>query len=162
METGGIPEFGKTVRALGEAAKNAAADVSRLVEPTQKQLAKVRGELGRLREEIGALKIGKLPFPTRLLDALNHQLLSSDRDLPARHLRELCEVRDGEEHWRPAIEVAFTRKFAVVVAPEQYEEAERIYHQLREEARGESLVNPAKALKMKKPVRPGSLAEKLT
>ena len=159
VEHAGVQEFAKTSRALSEAAQRAAAEVSRLVEPTQRQLAKIRSELGPLREQIGALRIGKLPFPTRLLDALNQHLLSSPGDLAARHLRELCEVKDGEEHWRPAIEVAFTRKFAVVVAPEQYDEAEKIYHQLREETRGESLVNPTKALRIAKPIRNGSLAE---
>ncbi len=161
LEDGGVPEFGRTFRALAEAAQKAAAEVNRLAEPTQKQLAKLRAELGPLREEVSALKVGKLPFPTRLLDALNHQLLPGGRDLPARHMRELCEVKDGQEQWRPAIEVAFTRKFAVVVSPEHFDEAERIYHQLRDEARGESLINPAKALKLKRPVKPGSLAEKL-
>jgi hypothetical protein len=162
VESGGVAEFSRKFRALTEVAQRAAAEASRLAEPTQKELARVRTELGRLREEVGALKGGKLPFPTRLLDALNHHLLTNRRELPARHLRELCEVKEGEEHWRPAIEVAFTRKFAVVVAPEHYDEAERIYHSMREEARGESLVNPAKALKLKRTVRAGSLAEKLT
>lgn len=162
VESEGVPGFSRTFRALGEAAQRAAAEASRLSEPTQRELARVRTELGRLREEITALKSGKLPFPTRLLDTLNHHLLSGARDLPARHLREMCEVKDGEEHWRPAIEVAFTRKFAVVVAPEHYDDAERIYHAMREEARGESLVNPVKALKLKRSVRAGSLAEKLT
>lgn len=162
LENGGVPEFTKNFRALSETAQRAAAEVSRLAEPTQSKLAKIRAELGPLRDEIAALKIGKLPFPTRLLDALNHHLLSGSRELPARHLRELCEVKDGEEHWRPAVEVAFTRKFAVVVSAEHYDEAEQIYHQMREEARGESLVNPTKALKLKRPVRAGSLAEKLT
>jgi uncharacterized protein YPO0396 len=162
LETGGVRGFAKNFRAVSEAAQRAAAEASRLAEPTHSKLAKIRAELGPLRDEIAALNIGKLPFPTRLLDALNHLLLSGTRELPARHLRELCEVRDGEEHWRPAIEVAFTRKFAVVVAPQHYDEAERIYHQMREEARGESLVNATKALKLKRPVRAGSLAEKLT
>ncbi len=159
VENGGVPEFAKTFRALSEAAQRASAEVSRLADPTQKQLARIRAELGPLRDEIGALKIGKLPFPTRLLDALNHHLLSGARDLPARHLRELCELKDEEEHWRPAIEVAFTRKFAVVVAAEHYDEAEKIYDQMREEARGESLVNPAKV--RKRPIQKGALAEKL-
>ena len=84
--------------------------------------------------------------------------------MPARHLRELCEIAD--ERWRPAIEVAFTRKFAIVVAPENYEQAETIYHQFKAAELGgemgrESLINPMKALKLKKAVRPGSLAEKL-
>ena len=162
LEAGGVLEFAKNNRALSEAAQVAAAEASRLAEPTRSSLAKIRGELGPLCDEIGALRIGKLPFPTRLLDALNHHLKAGTRDLPARHLRELCEVKEGEEQWRPAIEVAFTRKFAVVVPPAHYDEAERIYHQMREESRGESLVNPAKALKLKRPVRAGSLAEKLS
>jgi len=162
VERGGVAEFSRRFRELSEAAQRAAAEASRLAEPAQRELARLRGELGRLREEIGALKIGKLPFPTRLLDALNHHLPSGGRERAARHLRELCEVKDDEEHWRPALEVAFTRKFAVVVAPEHYDEAERIYHTMREETRGEALVNPAKALKLKKAARAGSLAEKLT
>ena len=76
----------------------------------------------------------------------------------------MCEVTD--ERWRPAIEVAFARKFAVVVAVEHYEQAEQIYHSLKPselggEAGRESLVNPTKALQRRKPVRPGSLAEKI-
>lgn len=162
MEAGGIAAFGKTFRALSEAAQRASAEVSRLSQPTQQRLAEIRRELGQLREQIAALSVGKLPFPTRLLDALNSSLLSTGADLPARHLRELCEVKDSEERWRPALEVAFTRKFAVVVPPEQYDAAEKIYHQLREETRGESLVNPGKALKLRKPVSAGSLAGKLS
>ncbi len=162
MEAGGIGAFGKTFRALATAAQAAAAEASRLAQPTQKRLAEIRGELGQLRDQIGALSIGKLPFPTRLLDTLNHSLLSAGADLPAQHLRDLCEVKEAEERWRPAIEVAFTRKFAVVVSAEDYDTAERVYHQLREETRGESLVNPVKALKLKRLVREGSLATKLT
>ena len=161
LESGGIGAFGKTFRALSAAAQNAAAEASRLAQPTQKKLAEIRAELGQLRDQIGALSAGKLPFPTRLLDALNHSLLSTGSALPAQHLRELCEVKETEERWRPAIEVAFTRKFAVVVSEEHYDTAERIYHQLREEARGESLVNLGKALKLKRQVRDGSLATKL-
>lgn len=162
LEKGGIAQFGKTFRALSTAAQAAATEASRLAQPTLKRLSETRAELGQLRDQIAALSIGKLPFPTRLLDALNHSLLSGGSELPARHLRELCEIREGEERWRPALEVAFTRKFAVVVAAEQYDTAEKIYHQLREEARGESLVNPAKALKLKRAPRAGSLAEKLS
>jgi uncharacterized protein YPO0396 len=63
--------------------------------------------------------------------------------------------------------VVFARKFAIVVASEHYEQAEKIYHGLRASELGnetgrESLINPNKAAKLKKTVRPGSLAEKLT
>jgi hypothetical protein len=161
---GGVGKAGEALPALSTAAQNAAAAASRAAGQTIKRLGEIRQQLGQLRDEIAALKVGKLPFPTRLLDALNHNLLARGADLPARHLRELCEVAD--ERWRPAIEVAFTRKFAVVVATEHYEEAEKFYHALKPselggEASRESLVNPSKALQRRKTVRPGSLAEKL-
>ena len=161
---GGVEKAGQTLPALGVAAQNAAAAVSRAANPSQKRLAEIRQQLGQLRDEIAALRIGKLPFPTRLLDALNNKLLARGPDLPAQHLRELCEVND--ERWRPAIEVAFTRKFAIVVSSDNYEEAEKIYHQLKAselggEAGRESLINPTKALKLKKPAQLGSLAEKI-
>lgn len=162
LEAGGVEAFGSTFRALSEAAQGIAADLSKATHQPLAQLAKVRRELGELNDAIKALSSGRLPLSTRLLDALNHSLLSSGADLPARHLRELCEVRQGEERWRPAIEVAFTRKFAVVVSADHYNAAEAIYHQLKDEARGESLVNPVKALKLKRKIQPGSLAEKLT
>ena len=161
---GGVEKASQTLPALAEAARNAVAAASRAATPSQKRLSDIRQRLGQLREDIAALKIGKLPFPTRLLDALNNSLLSRGPDLPARHLRELCEVTD--ERWRPAVEVAFTRKFAIVVSIDNYDEAERIYHQLEKLAFGnetgrESLIIPTRALKLKKPTRSGSLAEKL-
>ena len=160
MEAGGIAGFQVNFSALRDAAQKLASDVSRLAQPAVRQLSEVRTRLGELREQIAALSIGKLPFPTRLLDALNDAMLPRGAHLRARHLCELCEVND--ERWRPAIEVAFTRKFAVVVDPDDYDEAERIYHSMREEARGESLINPMKASKLKRTIRSGSLAEKLT
>ena len=161
---GGVGKAGEALPALSTAAQNAAAAASRAAGQTIKRLGEIRQQLGQLRDEIAALKVGKLPFSTRLLDALNNSLLGRGADLPARHLRELCEVAD--ERWRPAIEVAFTRKFAVVVATEHYEQAEKLYHALKPselggEASRESLVNPSKALQRRKTVRPGSLAEKL-
>lgn len=165
VETGGVARAGDTLRALGEAAQRAAVEVSRAAAPTHNRLADIRRQLGQLRDEIAALKVGKLPFPTRLLDELNDGLPRHGSELPAVPLCKLCEVTD--ERWRPAIEVAFARKFAVVVAPEHYEQAERIYHGLKSadlghEAGRESLINPVKALRLKKPVSPGSLAEKLS
>jgi hypothetical protein len=161
---GRVERAGELLPVLSQAAQDAAAMVNRAGQPNQKRLAEIRPQLGQLRDEIAALKIGKLPFPTRVLDALNHTLISRGRDLPARHLRQLCEVAD--ERWRPAIEVAFTRKFAVVVAEQHYDQAERIFHNLKAsdfgaEAGRESLVNPTKALQRTKAARPGSLAEKL-
>jgi len=162
---GGVGRANETLPALGAAAQTAAATANRAGGSTLKRLGELRQQLGQLRDEIAVLTLGKLPGGhSRLLDALNHRLLSRGADLPARHLRELCEVTD--ERWRPAIEIAFNRKFAVVVAAEDYEEAEKIYHSLPAsglggEASRESLVNPAKALQRRKPVQPGSLAEKL-
>jgi len=158
---GGLAQAEDTLRVLADAANKAAGEVSRAARPTSDRLAKLRQELGALRDEVAALKLGRLPFPTRVLDALNNGLLSSSAEPPARHLCQLCEVKD--ERWRAAIEVAFTRKFAIVVEADRYDEAERLYHDLRGEAgrERESLVNPTKALKLARKVRPGSLAEKI-
>lgn len=165
VDAGGVAKAGETLPTLAIQAQNAAAAASRAGAPTSRRLGDLRQQLGQLRDEISVLKLGKLPGGnSRLLDVLNSRLLSRGAELPARHLRELCEVID--ERWRPAIEIAFTRKFAVVVDPGQYDEAERIYHALKASDLGgdssrESLVNPRKALERSRPVKPGSLAEKL-
>ncbi|MFM1770455.1 MAG: hypothetical protein RJA22_2984 [Verrucomicrobiota bacterium] len=161
----GTAHAGETLPALQTAAQGAVAAAGRAAKPTLDRLAELRRQLGQLRDEVKILALGRLPGgQSRLLDALNQRLPSRGQGLPARHLRDLCEVTD--ERWRPALEVAFTRKFAVVVSPEDYPEAERIYHSLKATDLGgetgrESLVNPAKALARTRAVQPGSLAEKL-
>jgi energy-coupling factor transporter ATP-binding protein EcfA2 len=164
LESEGTVKASENLRLLTETSQRAAAEANRAAKAQLDRLAELRRQLGQLRDEISALRIGKLPFPTRLLDSLNHKLPSNGSGLPARHLRELCEVTD--ERWRPAVEIAFARKFAIVVSSEHYEQAEKIYHSLKASELGnetgrESLINPSKALKLKKQARPGSLAEKL-
>ena len=95
-----------------------------------------------------------------LLDELNRRLLRRGRENPARQLRELCEVLD--EDWRPAIELAFTRKFAIVVEPDQYLEALRIYQtEFKRDSLGESLIDPDRALGRNSLAQENSLATKL-
>lgn len=165
VQVGGVQRAHETLTTLASAASAAAAEVSVATQEQFARLAEIQERMESLGQEIAALRIGRLPFPTRLLDILNTQLPRSRSGPSAQHLRELCEVTD--EFWRSAIEVAFTRKFAVVVSPEHYEQAEKIYHGLTAAELGhgagrESLVNPVKALKMKKAVRAGSLAQKIT
>lgn len=164
VERAGPASATETLPALAEAAKAAAASISKAAAPTQRRLIEIRAQLGELRDQITLLKLGKLPGGnSRLLDVLNSQLPHRGSELPAQPLCKLCEVTD--ERWRPAIEVAFTRKFAVVVAVEHYDQAEKLYHGLRESELGggsrESLINPTRALQLRKPVQSGSLAEKL-
>ncbi len=162
---GGIGKASETLPVLGATSQTAAGAANRTAKPTLDRLADVRRQLGQLRDEIKILALGKLPGGnSRLLDALNNSLVSRGPELPAQPLCKLCEVSD--ERWRPAIEIAFTRKFAVVVAAEHYEQAEKIYHSLTASELGgdssrESLVNPTKALQRRKAAKPGSLAEKL-
>ena len=163
-EAGGIARADDTLRELGEAARKVSSEISRAARPTAERLAKLRAELGTLREETAALQLGVLPGESPLLNALNEGLLAFSSEPPARHLAQLCEVRD--ERWRAAIEIVFTRKFAVVVAPEHYDQAETIYEAMKAErfsrgARRESLIHPAKALRDAREVQPGSLAEKI-
>ena len=162
-EAGGLAQAEESLRALFEKGNKLSIEISRTARPNADRLAELRRELGALRDEVAALKLGRLPFPTRVLDALNNGLLSISSEPPARHLCQLCEVKEKDEHWRAAIEVAFTRKFAIVVASEHYDQAEAIYHGLHGEQgrERESLVNPAKAMKLARTARPGSLAEKI-
>jgi putative exonuclease SbcCD C subunit/AAA domain-containing protein len=164
LEDGGVEKADETLIVLARAARSAAAEASRAAGNQLNRLAEVRRQIDCVKAEIGALKIGKLPFPTRLLDALNSRLPSRGSEAAAHHLRELCEITD--EHWRPAIEIIFSRKFAIVVAPEDYDRAEEIYHKLSASdlagANGrESLINPTKALKLKRTIQHDSLAEKI-
>jgi hypothetical protein len=73
-----------------------------------------------------------------------------------------------DEKWRAAVEVAFVRKFAVVVGEDDFEQAINVYYEMLEESAEievksaeESLIDPAKALRLGQVARPGSLAEKI-
>jgi Putative exonuclease SbcCD, C subunit/P-loop containing region of AAA domain len=147
------------LRELTEVAEKTQIEISKNIRPSRERAEELRRESERLKEEIRALELGNLPFPARLLDALNEVLPRAGRMPAAQPLCKLCEVTD--ERWRPAIEVAFTRKFAIVVADEHYDQALKVYHELRIDSPQESLVNPVKALKLARPILPGSLAEKL-
>ena len=164
VESAGVSGADTSLAALASAAQVAATEASRAARPTLERLAQIRQELGQLRDQIAALRLGKLPFPTRLLDTLNANLPAVGPGVPAQPLCKLCEVTD--ERWRPAVEIAFTRKFAVVVPESLYDLAERIYHEMKAsdlgaEAGRESLIHPVRALKLRREIHPESLASKI-
>jgi hypothetical protein len=171
VETGALAMAIKQVEScdasVSEAALKAVADeaeqvkimLNRAVRPSREALDDLRKILGRLRDEITALELGQLPFPTMLLQALNDALPREGRQLAAQPLCKLCELTD--EKWRAALEVAFTRKFTVVVSEANYEKALKIYHELKSDSPQESLIHPVKALRLARAVKPGSLAEKV-
>jgi hypothetical protein len=135
------------------------AALRRAVGPMESKLRAIREQKGGLHDEVTLLANGQLPFPTTVLNALNQNLPSRGRTPPAQPLCKLCEVTD--EGWRAAIEVAFNRKFAIVVSDANYPAALTIYQGLKAESPQESLIHPGKALRLARPVKPGSLAEKL-
>lgn len=147
------------LKAVAHEAEQVKIALNRAAGPVRKILDELRPKLGKLREEIDALKLGHLPFPTALLQALNDALPKEGRQPAAQSLCKLCELKD--EKWREAVEVAFTRKFAVVVSDANYDKALKIYHELKGDSPQESLIHPAKALRLTKAVKPGSLAEKI-
>lgn len=149
----------KALQSLATEADAVKAALNRAIGPLRKTLEELRGRLGKLREEIGALEVGQLPFPTTVLQSLNDTLSWEGRQPPAQPLCKLCEVKD--EKWRAAIEVAFTRKFAIVVSEVNYEKAQKIYQGLKSDSFQESLVNPAKARRLNREPKAGSLAAKL-
>jgi hypothetical protein len=135
------------------------AALGRAIGPTERKLREIRDQKGRLRDEVTLLANGQLPFPTTVLNTLNQSLPSEGRTPPAQPLCKLCEVTD--EDWRAAIEVAFNRKFAIVVSEADYPAAVKIYQGLKAESPQESLIHPGKALRLARPVKPDSLAEKM-
>jgi hypothetical protein len=133
--------------------------LSQGIRSTIRELAGIREDKGSLREQITLLEHGQLPFPTNVLNALNQNLPSEGRTPAAQPLCKLCEVID--EEWRPAIEVAFSRKFAIVVNEVNYLAALKLYQAVKSDSPQESLVHPVKALKLARAIKAGSLAEKL-
>ncbi len=159
LESCAAEESDAALQLLATEADVVKAAINRAVSPLRQTLAELRGKLGKLGDEINALKVGQLPFPTLLLQALNDELPQEGRQPPAQPLCKLCEVKD--EKWRAAIEVAFTRKFAIVVNEANYEKARKIYQSLKADSPQESLVNPVKALRLKSRIVKNSLAERL-
>lgn len=121
------------------------------------ELRRLRSEKSDLESQIDALRKGLPPVPQPLLHAVREELGAD----AAHALRELCEVTD--ENWRIAIEVAFTEKFAVVVAAENYDRALAILHGLNAAKSGnsaQSLIRPGRAAAARK-AHKNSLAAKI-
>ena len=148
------------------AVRNVSAVVTRVqqgvrsaVTKESEQMQVLKKELAELQSQLKNLEVNKLG-QSPLLDELNMRLPRKGRENPARQLRELCEVTD--EEWRPAIELALTRKFAIVVSPEDYPEALRIYKEFSQDSLQESLIDPVKALSRTSRTLGNSLAEKIS
>ena len=153
------PQIRERVKQLSAAVQGLHRAMEILARPLFNEETTLEKERSRLNDLLAALRLGVVPEASVLLNALNEALRRRGSENPARALRELCEVTD--ETWRPALEVAFSRKFAVVVAEEDFDRAETIYRELKGEAFRESLVHPKQAVELRGSVRAGSLAEKL-
>ncbi len=152
-------DFRERTRELAAAVRTAFAVGGEIIRPITRRNDDLEREIHGLNAVLTALRAGTLTENTVLLTALNRQLPRRGKGPAAQALWQLCEVTD--EAWRPALEVTFTRKHAVIVEPADYEQAERIYLELKENAREESLVNPQQALASATPPQPNSLALKL-
>lgn len=147
------------LQSLASEAETVKAALNRSIGKLRQTLAELRATLGKLNDEVRMLENGIPPGPSMVLNALNSELPKEVRQLPAQPLCKLCEVKD--EKWRPAIEVAFTRKFAIVVSEANYEQAHKIYRTVKADSPQESLVNPIKARRLNREPKAGSLAMKL-
>lgn len=146
------------LRDLSQAVRSVGSRVRASISAESDQVQKIRGELESLQTQIKKLEHNRV-IESPLLDELNRQLPRRGRENPARQLRELCEVND--EEWRPAVEVAFTRKFSAVVGRDDYGQALGIFKAFPQDSPSESLVDPERALTRKPKVLPGSLALKI-
>lgn len=145
------------LRTLAQAVRATLVEIQEAVKPDGEDYAEVKRELEALQEQLRNLESNRVML-SPLLDELNRRLPRKGKEPAAQQLRELCEVLD--EEWRPAIELAFTRKFAIVVT-HQYEKALAIYKEFKGDSERESLVDPDRALKSQRKPLPNSLATKI-
>lgn len=158
VETAEPETLRDAIRTVAQATRQAMAAVRNAIRDDEELAARTRQELEALQQQLqnlGANRVASSP----LLDELNRRLGTPSAPTPARQLRELCEVLD--EEWRPAIELAFTRKFAIVVDAPLYPEALQIYKAFRGDSERESLVDPERALRSRREAGPDSLAAKI-
>ncbi|MGB8352370.1 MAG: SbcC/MukB-like Walker B domain-containing protein [Chthoniobacteraceae bacterium] len=158
LEEGRTADMRAALRQTAQAVKAVVARVRTSIQNESEKFAQTKGELEALQSQIKNLDRNRV-IPSPLLDELNRQLPRKGRENTARQLRELCEVTD--EEWRPALELAFTRKFAVVTSADDYPAAMRIYKDFQQDSQHESLVDPDRALSKKPKVLEHSLAEKI-
>lgn len=145
------------LRALAAAVRSALTQVQASVKEDSDKYLSTKRELETLQEQLRNLESNRV-MPSPLLDELNRKLPKKGKEVAARQLRELCEVLD--EEWRPAIELAFTRKFAIVVTS-NYAQALAIYKEFKGDSERESLVDPDRALKSQRKPAANSLATKI-
>ncbi len=154
-------ETSSTLSLLSNAAEKLCRELQDRFRNDSDELRKLRSEKSALDTEIESLKQGLPPVPQPLLTALRDSLPLVPGETPPRALRELCEISD--ETWRPAAEVAFTEKFAVIVPPEHRDEAAKILGRLTEkdlaQAGSQSLVDSENFLSQKSERAKNSLAE---
>lgn len=159
LDLGDFPQMDTALRELLRVYDAARQALEERVRPLRAELDEVRKKSMKLGKEIAALQLGELPTEHPLLDALNAALPKEGRKPAAVPLSKLCEVND--EKWRAAIEVAFDRKFAIVVSEANHAKALEVYREFRLDSATESLVVPFRAQKTKPAVLPDSLAQKL-
>lgn len=152
-----LRELTEQLEVLADSVRNLHFASKDAEKPLRDEVEKKVNKLRALTSRLETLDRGKVSQRSVLLDAINSTLPRRRNGDPAAFaLRELCEVKD--ERWRPAIEIAFSRKFAVVVEPENYRYAETIYREMKGGAPGESLINPDQALDLNPRVEPNCLA----
>ncbi|MBL9042720.1 MAG: hypothetical protein JNM83_14020 [Myxococcales bacterium] len=144
---------------VADAAKALDGAAAEALRPASGRYSELGREIRALEERLTAIRAGTLLEDTVLLTALRKGLPRRSSAPSVQALWQLCEVTD--EAWRPALEVVFTQKYALVVGDEDFDEAQRIYHALKEDASREALINPSAALRLYCEPQDRSLAMKL-
>jgi len=144
---------------VADAAKALDAAAAEAIRPASSRYSELSREIRTLEERLTAIRAGTLLEDTVLLTALRKGLPRRSAAPSVQALWQLCEVTD--EAWRPALEVVFTQKYALIVSDEDFDEAQRLYHALKEDASRESLINPSAALRLHCEPQDRSLAMKL-
>jgi len=114
-------ETGNTLALLAEAAEDLGKNLRSRFTKDAEELRRLRSEKSDIEAQVDLLKRNVSPGPQPLLSALRENLPMLPGESPPSALRELCEIDD--ESWRAAAEIAFEEKYAVLVAPEHYEQS---------------------------------------
>ena len=111
------------------AIRDAAYKVKVILDDLRKECAEKNSALENLRNDIKDYPAGLLDLKTHLETELRK---NTGKEIQIDILADVLEIPEAEEHWRRAVEGYLnTQKFYLLISPEYYREALRIYDRIK-------------------------------
>lgn len=159
MERHHLTELAEAITSIQQQIRSLQDRLKDLLDEQDQQLAQMDAELK-------SLQSGIFPFPKETLDlkeAIASRLRVVTRTEP--NVRILAEVADlKDEKWRNAVEgFLHSQKYYLLVPPDHFQEAARVYDQVRDQQKlyGAGIIDSAKLMRQSTPPETGSLAEEI-